>query len=91
MNFEFWKERLKTGESTQEPNQIPSPQNPITEAVEKVMIKKLDKDAMAEEGAHPETKVVREPTLVKVSNDEFWDKVAECVEHMKAKRKKLKK
>ena len=80
----------KTAESTEEPNQIPSPQSPTSKAIEEVMVKKLDRDAMAEEGAHPETKVIREPTIVKISNDEFWNKVAECVKDIKTKRGKYK-
>lgn len=93
MSFEFWKNRLlKTAEGTGEPNQVISPQNPIKAAVEQSMIKKMDKDNAKEDGVHPETVVEREPTIVKESSYEFYEKVAACAASAKAKRKgKIKK
>jgi hypothetical protein len=91
MSFEFWKDRLfKGAESTEEPNQIPSPQNPVKAAVEQVMINKMDKENATQDGIHPETVVVREPTMVKESTADFWEKVATCAAHIKTKRGKYK-
>ena len=87
MSFEFWKEKLfKGAESSEEPDQITFPQNPIREAVEQAMIKKLDKSNADDDGVHPETTVVREPTLVKESSDEWWQGVVLSLASLKARK-----
>lgn len=64
--------------------------NPMKAAVEQAINKRLDKDAISEVGDNPLAEVEREPTLVKQSSADYWEKVAEAVKACGALRSKQK-
>jgi hypothetical protein len=64
--------------------------NPMKAAVEQAINQRLDKDAMSEIGASPLAEVEREPTFVKESGYDYWEKVAEAVKVCGALRSKQK-
>lgn len=68
----------------------PLDNSPIKKAVEESIVKRLDQKAHKDEGHHSDAEVKRQPTLVKESSWEFYDKVAGCIKHLQLK-KKLKK
>lgn len=74
---------LKKGESTENPKLIPF----MKPAVEDAMKKQLDKKFGEDAGNHPDAERTRQPTIVKTSSAEFYEKVAQAMCRKSIKKK----
>lgn len=73
----------KKAESTENPKL----QTFMTPAIEEAMKKQLDKDFREDEGNQPLALRTRQPTIVKTSSAEFYEKTAEAACRLRTRRK----
>lgn len=74
-------------EKRAESTEAPKLETFMKPAVEETMKKQLDADYRKDEGNHPQALRTRQPTIVKTSSADFYEKTSEAACRLRIKRK----